>query len=182
MPSSARKKKAPDIKRCSSTPDTITFCSTPTTAERASLNSRFPRWFGRMAGRAWPLCPNSSLRIKNAQVALRVPGEFLRTGYLRRRKSRTVAARLPSARVEGSGTTETTPGEPISEGFGLKVAKAPFTPTTLSCEIAPLKPAVLSKVAGDTLAPKLTPATRLLLASKMLQPSPEVLRPTPEPP
>jgi len=65
----------------------------------------------------------------------------------------------------------------------MNVVNAPFTPTTLACEIEPLNPALLSNVAPTGATPKVTLVTRLLELSKTVTPSPAVvLNPTPLPP
>lgn len=88
---------------------------------------------------------------------------------------------IPSRKMlEGSGTaTPINPGEPIS--CPLNDWKAPLTPTWLSWLIPPDSPAALSKVVPSTAAPKLTCVTMLPTESKINTPSPDELRPNPEP-
>jgi hypothetical protein len=60
---------------------------------------------------------------------------------------------------------------------------APFTPTSLNCEIVTLfNPAALSKVRPIIEAPKSTRVIKAPLASKMFTASLVLLKPTPDPP
>ncbi len=78
------------------------------------------------------------------------------------------------------------PGEPVSvsPGLGLAELKAPFTPTTLSVEMMPLRPAELSKVCrfgGGVEAPNVTLASGTPAALNRFTASPLVESPTPAP-
>jgi hypothetical protein len=76
------------------------------------------------------------------------------------------------------------PGDPTSLVASFTAANAPLVPTWLSVEMAPLTPALLSKVwSGAVLsdAPNVTFVTWVPVESKIVTASLVVLSPTPDP-